>query len=505
MTKINKKWVIISLILWLFCCQGLFILVQKSAGEKTVGSIQNQLRQELNFSDFHFLARSISDFTVSGAIKCAVFEKTSPEFIAVVDLRYMEPSCNTTPLLLEGSYFDVSLKTLNGDIYRLKFISNNSRFFSMALWGFRLIGIVLIMAIVIAFSLKEQKDLIKFQLELDFANKLSDMALQVSHDIRSPLAALQVATEEIQNIDLQNAKIIKIAMERINDIANNLLKKNIEVDAFEQKIEKIFPILDCIVTEKQFEFKNFNVSIELNSDPNMQDLLVNMGHVEVKRIISNLINNSVEALPNGSVGKVLITLNLLNQNTVLITVSDNGKGISSELMNRIGEKGFSFDKENNKKAGSGLGLYHAKSYIEKIGGKFAVESEINNGTVVKIFLPCAFKDKELITIVDSYDCVLLDNDELVILIWESRALKNNIKLLVIRNCNEFKSYKSNLDKLNTVIYIDSELGDNHIKGEEFAQELYDEGFSKIILTTGHSKEKFSHIPWLGCIGKTCPF
>ena len=56
MIRINKKWVINSFVFWLICCQTLFVLVQRSAGDKTVNSIQNQLRQELNFSDFHFLA-----------------------------------------------------------------------------------------------------------------------------------------------------------------------------------------------------------------------------------------------------------------------------------------------------------------------------------------------------------------------------------------------------------------------------------------------------------------
>ena len=55
------------------------------------------------------------------------------------------------------------------------------------------------------------------------------------------------------------------------------------------------------------------------------------------------------------------------------------------------------------------------------------------------------------------------------------------------------------------MYIDSELGENQIKGEEFAQVLQNDGYQKLIFTTGHSREKFAHLPWLECIGKTCPF
>ena len=505
MTRINKKWVIFSLVFWLLCCQLLFLLVQKSAGEKTIDSIQNQLRQELNFSNFYFLASSISDFTGTGAIKCAVLEKITPDFVAVIDLKYMESSCTSTPILLNGNPVDISLVSLNGDNYRLRFISNNSNLFYIALWGFRLIGIVLVLTVIVAFSRKEQKDLIKFQLELDYANKLNYMALQVSHDIRSPLAALKIAAEEMEHLESKNSKIIQIAIGRISEIANDLLNKKIESNNIELSLERLFPILDSIVVEKQFEFKNQQVSISLDSDPQYQDVLVNVNQIELKRIVSNLINNSIEAIPTDVVGEVLIMQNLSDNETALITIRDNGKGISSDLISKLGEKGFSYAKDNNSKSGFGLGLYHAKDRIEKFGGKFIIESEVGIGTTLKIFLPCIFQEKVLVTQEEFYDCVLLDNDELVSLIWQSRAKKKDIKLLVIRKPAELDSYLSKISKNNTTIYIDSELGDNQIKGEEFAQVLQNDGYQKLILTTGHSSEKFAHLPWLECIGKTCPF
>ena len=70
--------------------------------------------------------------------------------------------------------------------------------------------------------------------------------------------------------------------------------------------------------------------------------------------------------------------------------------------------------------------------------------------------------------------------------------------------DEFLKEISNYNK-DTIIYIDSDLG-NNIKGELCAKHLFDEGFIEIHLATGHSKDRFSHMPWIkSIVGKTPPF
>jgi hypothetical protein len=62
-----------------------------------------------------------------------------------------------------------------------------------------------------------------------------------------------------------------------------------------------------------------------------------------------------------------------------------------------------------------------------------------------------------------------------------------------------------LTNKDITIYIDSNLGEG-IKGEEYAKQLYKQGFSKLYLTTGYEAGSFSSMPWLaGVIGKTPPF
>ena len=104
--------------------------------------------------------------------------------------------------------------------------------------------------------------------------------------------------------------------------------------------------------------------------------------VEFKRVISNLVNNAAEVL--GNHGRVEVTLSK-HDDTVLISVSDNGKGIPPELLKKLGQRG----ETHGKAGGSGLGLYHARTSVESWGGTFKIESEVGKGTAIKVFLPIA--------------------------------------------------------------------------------------------------------------------
>ncbi len=505
MLKKNRFWVIFSVVFWLFCCQGLFAFVQRISGEKTVTAVQNQLRQELNFSDFHYLARSIIDYTNSGAIKCAVLEKIKPEFIAVTDLKYMEKSCDSNSLLLDGSLFDVELKTLNGDIYRLSFISINSYFFYLALWGFRILGIILALSVIFAIVFRAQKDLLQVQLELDFANKVKDIAFQVSHDIRSPLAALNMAIEDIHIENFQSKNIIINALGRIDEIANYLLGNDFNAKVIVTKNELLEQIIESIVSEKQIEFKKVkNIQIEFIPLKHQQsgEIQAELNQVEFKRIISNLINNSVEAIPEERMGLVSISLALNGMNYIDIVVNDNGKGIPANILSRVGEKGFSHDKEKSIRSGTGLGINHAKEMIEKFGGKFELSSVAEKGSLIKMSLPISFRQQSN---QEHYDYVLIDNDELVRLTWEAKANKKNFKLLALRSTIEFTEYENKMSKDVTKIYLDSELGNGELAGEKFAEQLYERGYKNLTIATGHPKEKFAHLTWLKHSGKSTPF
>lgn len=485
--------------IYLVCCQGLFVLIQSSFGDKIIQSTQAQLRQELDFSNFNFLARSITDSTTSGSIRCAVLDKISPEFTQILNLRYMSQSCKVSPWSLRGSRFDVQLRSLNGDLYRFQFISNNPAFFDLALWGFRILGLIAIVGIMLAMKLMAEKKLVAYKAEIEVAQKVKAMALQVSHDIRSPLSALKMGVSDFKEGGQEEGmEIINHAIHRINDIANDLLnysksQKNIEASLASSQIT-IVPFVEAIILEKKTQFKK-NQKLKISSQINLtSNVIIVFSEKELGRILSNLINNALEALDD--TGEVIISCDK-KDDQVVISIKDNGKGIPPSLLERIGEEGFSYGKKSSE-SGSGLGLFHAKKILQELGGELQISSKEKEGTIVEIFIPTYTNS-------DIYDYVCIDDDKIQRMVWERRAKKTGVRLLILGSCEEFDKNKSHIDKDKTKIYLDSDLGENKMRGEDFAKKLHLAGYKHLTLATAHEAENFSDLEWLSIKGKGCPF
>ncbi len=108
---------------------------------------------------------------------------------------------------------------------------------------------------------------------------------------------------------------------------------------------------------------NQKIKIE-NNIPNDIDFVIRFSPIEIGLIFDNLISNAQKARAS----KVIVDAKVDKNNYLIITVTDNGKGISSQIdATRIFEKGYTSTN------GSGLGLYHAKTQVEKIGGEILLD------------------------------------------------------------------------------------------------------------------------------------
>jgi len=346
-----------------------------------------------------------------------------------------------------------------------------------------------------------------FRLQKELA--IAQLSLQVAHDIRSPLASLESGLKDI-DIPEDNAALIKQSTERIRAIADDLLRKyrrNPKVDNLEGKKEEdikytektcdLTEIIKKIILEKKAVYKD----IEFKVDTPNEKIEIKTDANEISRMVSNLINNSVEAMAGdksqirvyNQVNKKITIRLRKEEDKAVIIIKDNGKGISKEIINRLGEKGFSVGKEN----GNGLGLWHAKTLTESLGGSLEISSETNLGTEIRIILP-------VLTTNSIIPVVLIDDDPLVRKNWEIKARKNGINLKTYANPIDFIKTSHNYPK-ETQIYLDSELG-NDIKGEEIAKELYEKGFKNIYIETGYSKDKFKDNKYIKeMISKEPPF
>lgn len=229
------------------------------------------------------------------------------------------------------------------------------------------------------------------------AELLASIAQQVSHDIRSPLSALNMVVKGLDGIPETERSIIQTASTSINGIANDLLQRHrskihssaVSVDGLAPvhimtKPVKIAELLKAVHAEKTAVFAGHaGVSIKLNiSGP--VEAVCEIDEKELLRALSNLINNAVEAL-RGRGGSVTLAFRS-SLKDVAVLVSDDGQGIPEEVLMKLGKERVTHGKEGTE-SGLGIGVLHAQSVVEAMGGKLSIQSRVGMGTIVTITLP----------------------------------------------------------------------------------------------------------------------
>lgn len=297
------------------------------------------------------------------------------------------------------------------------------------------------------------------------------ISTQVAHDIRSPLAAINVVISDVSSIPENKRVIIRNASQRINDIANNLLlqakgniaeeNNNNEVDVFP---ELIFVALDNIVTEKRYEYNKQKIDFHLNVSESAYDCFSDINLGSFKRILSNLINNSIEAI--NSKGKVVVGL-CSDTHFAEISIQDDGCGIPQEMLSSVMEHGFSFNKKN----GAGLGLAYAKQQIEQIKGEIALHSTINVGTKVTIKLPKTDSPAWFCKNIDIHDdvkIIVLDDDPSIHDAWDERfGHLSHINLVHFYRASDLSSNIPAAD----IYLVDYELLNDNVNGLDVIEKL----------------------------------
>lgn len=324
-----------------------------------------------------------------------------------------------------------------------------------------------------------------------------EISKQVAHDIRSPLSVLNIVTSSLQGLEKEQKELVKSSIQRINDIANDLLKKGkpsitttnevLESDKLNLEVLLIDPLIDSIITEKRLQFKSKSqISIFSISSHNYGNF-VHINSSDFKRILSNLINNSVESIMSRT-GEIKVSLESDGINSI-IKIIDNGPGIPSHILDKLGHESVSYGKEHTQ-SGTGLGVLHAKKTIEQMNGQFAITSTLQKGTEVKITLPLAPKPDwflEKLSIKKNTTILVCDDDYSILALWKKRLSE-----IPSAGAHYFASLKSLEEFLITnqisdfILLIDFEFTDDQSTGVDFI--ISNRISSKAFLVSSHYDE-----------------
>lgn len=310
-----------------------------------------------------------------------------------------------------------------------------------------------------------------------------EVAKQVAHDIRSPLAAIRMAIESLNSVDEGTRKTMRSAFDRINDISNDLMNRMpakgtsvVALEANEEiKVEYINDLIDAIVSEKRIQYRErSSITLEFNVGKGAHALFARVSAQRLKRVVSNLIDNSFEAI-NQSSGQIVVDLKS-DSNCFLIEIKDNGRGIPASIIPQLMQKGRTFGKLN----GNGLGLFDAKNAIQSWQGTINIESAEGQGTIVSMKLPLTkspswFPNNIHFSAVSTV--VSIDDDVSIHDIWKTRfqhAMDNfdGFSFLAFSSTAEFISWRKDNPNLKNALYlVDFEFLNQSKSGLDIIEEL----------------------------------
>lgn len=221
------------------------------------------------------------------------------------------------------------------------------------------------------------------QMRRDFVNN-------VSHEIQSPLTSITGFTKALKEKQMDEPSrlhfltIIEEESERLSRLSSNLLRLSMlqyEHHPFHPEKFRLDEQLRHIViaSEPQWSSKNIDMDLQL------EETIILADKDQLSQVWNNIITNSIKFSPMHTA----ISISLIRQqDSILVTITDNGKGIADDELQRIWVPFYKVDKSrDNRVAGSGLGLSIVRRIIDIHKGDIQVTSKLGQGTTFTIQLP----------------------------------------------------------------------------------------------------------------------
>ena len=220
----------------------------------------------------------------------------------------------------------------------------------------------------------------------------SALLASVSHDLRTPLTSIRAAVDNLlaKNLDWDREAlqefhlIISEEVNRLTHLVQNLLEMaRIEAGELHPVREwgSVSEILDNVLDRCGAELSNHRVRVELEDNVP----IVKVDSRLVAEVIANLLDNATKYSPPE--GEILLRA-VIDNNTLRISVQDQGSGISAHELTRVFDKFYrGASRSVKRRDGTGMGLAIARGIIEAHGGRIWVESTPGNGATFAFTLP----------------------------------------------------------------------------------------------------------------------
>jgi CheY-like chemotaxis protein/two-component sensor histidine kinase len=225
------------------------------------------------------------------------------------------------------------------------------------------------------------------------------MASGVAHDFNNALAAIlgntQLLLYTVQEEEVREAlkTIEKVAKDSAQTVRRlqDFTRKRAHQELFKLDINSI--IKDAIeITKPKWKDEAQGRGIQIEIVLNLKEIPPVAGNAsEMREVITNMVFNAIEAMPEG--GRIEI-LTFQKKENVYIQISDTGIGMTEEVRKRVFEPFFTMKPFTN----TGLGLSMSYGIVKRLGGEIEVESKVGHGTTFTIIFPIGLEGKEEIAV-----------------------------------------------------------------------------------------------------------
>lgn len=224
-----------------------------------------------------------------------------------------------------------------------------------------------------------------FNREVEAANQQRNFLLSITHELKSPLASIKLIIQTFlqrtlskdKKEDLLNSALVET--NRLENLVNDLLLSAKLEKAFTPHFEDI-PI-NMLIEHSVITLGKNHPQATLNLNMPDKDILLSTDKEGLYTIIKNLIENGIKY----NINKPEITIELKDSPNTVLTISDNGIGISDKDKSKVFKKFYRIGNEDTRKTkGTGLGLYIVKEFVRVLGA--SIEVEDNNPTGTKFII-----------------------------------------------------------------------------------------------------------------------
>lgn len=220
----------------------------------------------------------------------------------------------------------------------------------------------------------------------------TDFVHTVSHDLRSPLTAILGYVELIERAgpvtDTQRDFIKRIqgSVYNITHLVDDLLDLGRIESGFDLHQENVR--LDQIIHYSAEGLKKLLIAKSQRLQINFPETFpaIQANPVQMRQMMDHLLDNAIKYTPAN--GEIRVS-GAVEQNQIIVQVSDNGMGIPSIDLPYVFDKFYRASNASAEMSGTGLGLAIVKSIVEYHGGRVWVESAVSKGTRFTVVLPCA--------------------------------------------------------------------------------------------------------------------